>query len=205
MNFEDFKGPAKEWIQTRTRQLQESKSYTQIRERYEGLSDRTQKLIQYSLIFLFFLFLYSIPAGFLDSASEQMEFFSENRKLSQGIIKSLSSSPTSPSYSLPSSQLKMEVERVLTQQSILDNQAQISISNKKIPNSIAPSSFRKNVLKATINEINLQQAVILAEKLDEIKGSRLVNLSMMASDKDPHFFKVDYDLVSLSKSIKGGL
>ena len=119
-------------------QLENSESYINLKQRYEGLSPTAQKSIRYGFVFCLLYSIYSIPSSYTSSAREKLSFFRENRELTRQMIQAsrITGSGTQPiSSTMTMDQLKsrvntrMDYEQLLTEQKKILNQSERRFQN----------------------------------------------------------------------------
>lgn len=201
MDFEIYKEQFIEAFNTYKGKLEDNSTYIQIKERYENLPPQWQKTVIYVSVFLVSYFIYSIPASFVSSADDKMEFFEENRQLTRDLIragriaKTVQLPPPAPSVD----SLKSQMDAKLTQERVLPEQKTSTSDLKEVAaKSIVPKSIKQSGVKASMKQLNLKQVVKLGESFNKINGTKLMNLAIQADAKDPHYFNADYEVALFS-------
>lgn len=199
MDFESLKEQLIERLNSYKTQVEDSEVYIRLKERYDNLQPQYQKAIKYSAIFFLVYFIYSIPSGFVSSASEKMEFFEENRLLTRELIragridKNVKLPPAPPN----ASSLAEEVDRVLSAETVLPEQKMSAVPQMNIASkTLVPKSIKQGGMKASIKQLNLRQVVRVGEGFSQITGSQLMNMAVQADSKDPHYFNVEYEVAT---------
>lgn len=205
MDLDIYKEQLVETFNTYRSRVEDNSSYIQLKEKYDNLPQNGQKAIVYGVLFLIVYFVYSIPASFVTSADEKLEFFEENRQLTRELIragrieKTVQLPPPAPS----TQSLQSQVEAKLSQERVTPEQKLNSQPIKNVAaTSIVPKSIIQNGVKTTIKQLNLKQVVKLGESFDDISGTQLMNIAIQADNKDPHYFNVDYEVASFSVPIE---
>lgn len=201
MDFEVYKEQLLEALKSYKNKIQDSDIYITVKERYDNLSPNIQKLILFSAVFFVVYFFYSIPAGLVSSAEEKMTYFSENRQLTRELIRAgridrtVKLPPPAPSFQDLESQVesKLKFERVLEEQKLTSTQL-----DKVATSAIVPKSIKQTGLKTSLKQLNLKQLIRIGEAMSEIPSSELLNLSIQADSKDPHYFNVEYEMAAFS-------
>ena len=200
--MESLKEYLVERFKTYRNQLENSEFYINLKQRYEGLSPTVQKSIRYGFIFCLLYSIYSIPSSYTSSAREKLSFFKENRELTRQMIHAsrTSSETQSISSTMTMDQLKSKVNTRIDYEQLLTEQTKDPRPiRKKVPKSILPAGNVKQFgLKAQVQKLTLKQWILLGEGLDSIENSRLFNLSLQADSKDPHYFNMEYEMISFS-------
>lgn len=157
MDFEVYKEQILERFETYKAQVQDSEVYIKLKEKYDTLSPNIQKAIKYGSAFLVVYFFYSIPAGYVSSAGEKIEFFEENRQLTRDLIRAgrvartVQLPPPAPSGSVLKTEVenKLQSERILPDQRAGVDEATAIASKKLVSKEIRQSGVRARVKKST--------------------------------------------------------
>ena len=199
MDFESLKEQFLERFNVYKSQVEESELYIRLKEKYDTLSPQMQKVIKITSSIVVAYFFYSIPARFVTSASEKMEFFEENRQLTRELIragrvdKGVKLPPSGPSATA----LQGRVDGILNAESVLPEQ-KMSVSPQEniASKSLVPKSIKQSGIKASIKQLNLRQVVRVGEALNDINSTQLMNISINADQKDPHYYSVEYEVAT---------
>lgn len=204
MDFSEQKEQIIEKFKETSQKISENDTVIQLVEAYKGLSPLVQKCLLAFVALIFVYVLYSIPSGYIASASDYEARFQENRDMIRGLFKTArmgsggSSSFTGQSYSTmkSSSEGKLRMERVMdTQQSGFLN------ADKALPRNAVPTAIRQEGMTISLKQLNIEQVAGLSEKLSSLHpNTKLAGLSVRATKADPHYFDVSYTLSSLSLS-----
>ena len=201
MDFEAYKEQFLESFNTYKNKVVESDLYIQLKERYDNLQPNVQTLIKVGASFLIIYFFYSIPASFVSASQEKMEFFNDNRDLTRNLIRAgrIDRHMPFPPPATSSSSMQSAVESKMRSLLVLPEQ-KLSLGPKS---DVASKSFvHKNViqngLQAKFKKLTLKQAIKIAETMENVRGSELINLSIIADKEDPHYFNVEYEMASFS-------
>ena len=206
MNFDDLKDQLKEKIQEIWNKIQESESYITLKERYDNLSPNIQKTVQIGVIVFVVYFIYSIPAGFVTSANERMDYFEENRTLTRDLIRAgrIARTTTMPPPAPDYTSLQQQVDSIMLRERVLAEQKKAVTPNNNIaPANLVPKSIQQTGLRANVNQLNLKQTIKIAEDISEINSSELINLYIQADNKDPHYYSVTYEVSAFSVPLSG--
>ena len=201
MDIESIKEQALDRFFEIKNKVQDSELYIRAKQGYDDLSPEIQKVVKYAAIVLAVYSVYLIPASYVASAEEKMTYFEGNRQLTRELIRAgriartVQMPPVAPSPASLSSQVdaKLKQARVLPEQ-----KANVQPVDKVASNKIVPSSIQQSGVKATVQSLNLRQVIEIGESLNEISGSKLMNLAIQADQKDPHYFHVDYEIAAFS-------
>lgn len=199
MDFESLKEQFMERFEAIKTQVQDNEIYIKLKERYDGLQPNVQTLIKFGTIFFVAYFFYSIPAGYVTSAGEKMEFFEENRELTRDLIRAgrIAKTVKLPPPAPQASQLTTQIEGKLKMERVLDSQkGNIGPATNVASKSLVPKSIKQSGVKATLKQLTIRQTVKLGESFNQINSSKLMNISIQADAKDPHYFNVDYEIAA---------
>lgn len=201
MDFESLKEQITETLSQYWDKIQDSDLYIKLKERYDTLPPNGQMAILWGAGLFVVYFFYSIPAGYVSDAQEQLIYFEDDRQMVRELIRAgrIERTVQTPPPAPGQVQLQSQLESKLTQERILPEQkTAMNPVDKVAPNSIVPKSIEQQGIKTTIQKINLRQVVKLGESLDGIDSTKLMNISIQADQDDPHYFNVDYELASFS-------
>ena len=201
MNFEDLKDQLREQFQELWAKIQENELFIQLKERYDGLTPEVQKIINFTSIAIVVYFIYSIPASFSSSSSTYEENFIENRQLTRDLIRAgrltrdLKMPPPAPDFP----QMQSNIERILTENLVLEEQkSSLTQKNDVAGTDLVSKSFNQTGARVVVKKLNLKQLVKIAEDVSKMPSSELINMSVQADTKDPHYFNVDYEVAAFS-------
>lgn len=208
MGLEDIKEQFKEKWDDALSKISESDTFIQISERYNNFSPLVQKVIQITIIFFTGYFVYSIPAGFISSASEKEARFVQSRQL----IRELTRTARNPLIAanqfngLEIEEMRARLEETALKLQVLDTQKGTATNTlKPLPSSVVPNAVKQNGLTYEFKKLTLRQAVAMSEQISSLhKNTKLAGVSIDADAEDPHYFNVKYTLSSLSLPLKGG-
>ena len=65
-----------------------------------------------------------------------------------------------------------------------------------ISKTLVPKSIKQSGVKANLKQLTIRQAIKLGESFNQINSSKLMNISIQADAKDPHYFNVDYEIAA---------
>lgn len=203
MDIESLKENFTKKITIYKAQLEDNEIYSRLLEGYENLSPTVQKFISYSFLLFIIYGIYSFPSSYIVESKEKLEIFEENRKLTKDMIRAghIEKTLPTPPASLSTSQLKSEVKnKIKAQQIITEQQKETSVLSKVSNPSLLPKKVKQTGLQINIEKLNLKQLVRLGEAFDSIKGARLMNMTIEADKKEPHYFNVQYEVAGFSVS-----
>lgn len=201
MDFETLKEQFLEQMRGYRAKIQDSELYIRLKERFDNLPPQGQQGIIYGGIFVALLFIYSFPAGFVSAAKEKIGYFDENRQLTRDLIRAgrIARTIQLPPPAPPVEMLKTQVEDRLLIEKVMPEQKQgVNPTAEVADKAMVPKDIDQSGLKATIKQLNLKQLVRIAESMNTIDGTHLINMAIVADAKDPHYFNVDYEMAAFS-------
>jgi hypothetical protein len=199
MDFEALKEQFLERFHAYKSQIQDSQIYISLKERYDTLTPQMQNVVKYSALVILVYFLYSIPASFVASANEKMQYFSEDRQLTRDLIRAgrIAQTVQLPPPAPSASALTSQVEQVLQTEQILPEQKMSSTQKTDVASkSLVPKSIQQSGVRVSLKQLNLRQVVRVGEALNQINSSQLMNIAIQADAKDPHYYVVDYEVAA---------
>ncbi len=181
--------------------VEDSELYIGLKDRYDNLSPNAQIGVKIAASLMTLFVLYSFPAGYLTTANEKIEMFEENRQLTRDLIRAgriastIQLPPMAPTIDSLTSQINSAIdnEHVLAEQ-----KGGVIAKQDVVQKSIVPKAISQTGVKAILKKLNLRQLVNLGESLEQIQGSKLINIAVLADSSDPHYFDVDYEVAAFS-------
>ncbi len=206
MTLDDIKEQLKEKWDEYSSKVTESDTFIQISERYNNLSPLVQTLLLASLAFVAVYMVYSVPAGFIESAQEKEARFAESRHLIRGLTRSARNPVISPEQfrGLEFEEMRSKIDAVASRIQVLDTQKGTVVNNPKpLPNTVVPPAIKQNGLTYEFKKLTLRQIVALSEQISSLhSNTKLAGVTIDADAEDPHYFNVKYTLSSLSLPLK---
>ncbi len=199
MDFEALKEQFIERFQAYKSQVEDSAVYITLKDRYDTLNPNMQNVVKYASLFFVIYFFYSIPASFVSSASEKMEFFEENRAMTRELIRAgrIAQTVQLPPPAPTASALTSRVNQVLEREQILPEQKMATTQKNTVASkSLVPKAIKQSGVKVSVKQLNLRQLIRVGEALNQIDSTRLMNIAIQADAKDPHYFVVDYEVAA---------
>ncbi len=198
----DLKDQLRERWQAVSERVQENALYNNIIEKYEAWPLIAQRALWISLIAGAFLFLFSIPYSFLDSASQHLADFEERRVLIRELLKSSRASrEMTPVISGPSSSdLKNQITNVLKMANLIPEQiAAISDTDAPEMQSLTPKGISNSSLSVQLKKLNVRQIADLGFEFGKIHPAvKLVSLELTAARDIKNYFDATFKLTSFS-------
>lgn len=200
MNFEDIKDQLKEKSFEYWEKIQESDTYIQLKDRFEGLSPIMQKSVMGIVIFLVLYFFYSIPGDYVTASDESLGYFTDNRHTIRDLFRVNREAKSVTKYPQPmaSDALASEIKAYLNIEKIAPEFYK-GTSTIQAPGKppVAPGGVDQEGVKVVVNKLNLKQLRGLGESLSAISPvTKLLDMSVVADEKNNHYFDVEYTLSS---------
>ncbi len=201
MNINDIKDQISERVDIIWEQLQESPAFNNLREKFEVLPQRTQKLITFgSLGFIAFLFAL-IPLSFFSSSSVYVEEFDTNRTLIRDLISSSAQDDFRSPSPLTYDSLARKIDSRINGFQLLETQKTKAKPGNSFNAEYIPKRISQVNASVKFVKLNLTQVVNFGHELLEItEGVKLIGLNMVANPEDDHYYDVEYDLAHFSFS-----
>jgi hypothetical protein len=201
MDFESLKEQAIDRFFELKNKVEDSEVYIRLKERYDNLNPNAQLGVKIVSGIIALLLIYSLPASYLSSAREKMEYFEDNRQLTRDLIRAgrsartLQLPPSAPSQEV----LTNMVDSALEREKVLPEQkAGTTPKSDIVEKSIVPTTINQIGLKTSVKKLNLRQVIKIGESLHQTRGARLMNIAIQADSKDPHFYNVDFEVAAFS-------
>lgn len=202
MSLNDLKEQLSDQAKDLAEKITSSSLFNQLKEKYDLLDTKVQKVIIYSCITMLILMLINIPLSYYESANSFLERFSDRRVIMSDLLNiqvELDNAPKAPSYMTPDS-LKIRVEQKLSELAL--NQEQIvavdSIEGDESENSqIIPSSVMAGGVIVQLSKINLDQILNIGVIMQNLaRHLKLLDLNISAHPEDPHYYNASFKLIN---------
>lgn len=186
--FEDLKQKmAEQWKNLESRIL-ESNSFNHLKEKYQSLSLRRQKLIRYSALFLVFSALAYLPLSYFLSSTAYWREFKDKQDISLDLLR-MRNKIASSVFRYSWVQLKMQIRRTAEKYSDVD----LKIEDKESVFS-GGESVQQVDFKIRMDHLNVKQAVRLGVELHDLPQTRLEAVTMEENKAHPKHYDVTYQL-----------
>ncbi len=183
-------------------QIQENPSYTNIKEKYEGLSPMGQKASLFGTVVVLLLLVMSIPMAYYSSASNNVEQF-ETKK---GLIRELfhlqhatSELPPLP-LGVTSSDLVSQAKAKLDGARLQADQIKlVQAYDHALPGVTKP--IIQNAVEVSLLKLNLTQIKEIGVSLQNLPNVKMISLDVEASEPalpGLHYFNAIYRLTNFS-------
>ncbi|MES2769744.1 MAG: hypothetical protein V4596_11425 [Bdellovibrionota bacterium] len=198
--FDQLKDP----VLARWDQFQESDTYISLREKYDNLPVRGQKLVVFLAFFMAFLVVFSIPYVWHSSSQDSVAEFEDTKFTIAELLEVSQEIKNIPpqSLGLTSADLKMRVDRVLTEKGLTKEQI-TSLSETQFTNpqgsTLIPPQINATGIETHLKQLTLKQIVDIGYELDRISPLvKVLNLEMKATEADVHFYDVQFRVSSFN-------
>ena len=180
-------------------QFLESSLYNSLREQFDALPIKTQRLIILGTSILVVLTLLTIPYGYWSSSWDHMTNFETHRGLMRNFLKAVRFKQENPAFPLqmPAQALQSRVDEVLREMNLTPEQiGPISpVSNRS---TIVPPGVRSEGLDVELKKLNILQVLDIGHRLQTLDASlKMLGLSVQRSPQQSHYYDVSFRIVSL--------
>lgn len=207
MNFQDLKEQILENLKTNWQNFQETTFYVTLKEKFDDLSPRNQKLIITVSLFLFIYVLLSLPIAWIQSKSSEVAYFEEKRNLTRDLLHLNQEMATAPDArpEIHPPAIANQLQSILQEANVPQDQI-INIQQLQdatIDNStMIPKGIKQEGVLATLSQLTLRQIVDIGFRIENnINGTKLTSIDIKASNENSHYYDVMYRIVSFLSSI----
>lgn len=207
MNFDDIKEKLKsEWQKTADK-IQDNALFIRIKEKYENLSPRAQKITVLGLATLAVLSLASFPLGYYGQSESTLEEFTASRDLLRDLFKAQREISMTPKPAMPPdlSAIQAEIENKITVMKLLPEQNRGSHNPQDLNSftTLIAGNLLKGGLVFEFSKLNLRQIVDLGTTISRISPSvKMTGMEITESEptnpKMKGYFNVIYRLAALA-------
>ncbi len=207
MNFQDLKEQILENLKTNWQNFQETSLYVTLKEKFDDLSPRNQKIIMTVSLFLFIYILLSLPIAWIQSKGSEVTYFEEKRNLTRDLLhlnQEMATAPDArPEVHPPA--IANQLQSILQGANVPPDQI-INIEQLQdatIGDSrMIPKGIKQEGVLATLSQLTLRQIVDIGFRIENgIEGTKLTSIDIKASNEDSHYYDVMYRIVSFLSSI----
>lgn len=200
MNIDELK----ERLQTEFKQLwdrvQDSSLYNQLRDRYENLSPRKQRLVIVGFAALISFLILSVPFSYWSEASLNVTAFEDRRDLVRRLLSASREAADVPEIPMAPAmeQAKVDVDSYLQELQLLPEQIK-SVEVGAVNSSLIPTNLTKGGLTVQLNKLNIRQIIDIGYKLKSLSPSvKMTSLQINPNREDARYFNVVYQLLALA-------
>ncbi len=201
--LDDLKEKLSEQMKTAWSRFQELPLYLDLKERYDNLPGKSQKLVLSGGIAVALVILLSFPLGFLWTSSDNMRFFEEAREVTRELLevereaKSVASLPQPPSLMVLRTSVQGLLQRLqLSPEQILPLEDMVQVE----PANVLPDGVQAQGIKVKLAKLNLRQVTDIGSQLESQlqTGVNIWSFSMQKNSELPEYFDVEYSLVTFA-------
>ncbi len=200
MNFDDIKDQLLSIWRRILERIQDTPTYTQLKDRFDVLSPRGQKLVVLGGVMIVFAFALILPLSWLSEASDTVSAFEDRRSIVRELLKVSREASEVPNIPMapPISALKLEVESRVKEANLIDGQLK-SVDQVEAPSSLIPADKSAGTVMVSVEKINLRQLIQMGTRLTQISPSvKMTDLEIVANREDAHYFDVIFRLTALA-------
>lgn len=200
MNFDDIKDQLLSIWRRILERIQDTPTYTQLKDRFDVLSPRGQKLVVLGGVMIVFAFALILPLSWLSESSDTVSAFEDRRSIVRELLKVSREASEVPNIPMapPISALKLEVESRVKEANLIDGQLK-SVDQVEAPSSLIPADKSAGTVMVSVEKINLRQLIQMGTRLTQISPSvKMTDLEIVANREDAHYFDVIFRLTALA-------
>lgn len=200
MNLDDLKEQFQALGQKISDQLQEVPVFVQLKERFDGLTPASQKMVVFGGIVAAWLFVLSIPWGWKSESGYYVENFETRRTLIRDLLKASREAAQVPNVppAPPDETLRVDVESRLQSMNVGPEQI-ASIETSTGGSNLIPADRSSGLLDVNLKKLNVQQVVQAGTQLSRISPSvKMTAIEMIANKEDARYYDVKYRLIALA-------
>jgi hypothetical protein len=192
-------------MQATLARVEESAAWSQLMERYQGLTPNVQKLSLAGAGALGALLLFMFPWIFFSSSQTSLMEFEDKKQLIRDLYRYSHAASTLPMAPIPVSagDLHNAIQSVLGNQSpsLLPEQtvAITDFDNSKAKSAALAQGLTQNGVMVSLSRLNVDQLVKIGSQLQDLRPTvKMVGLKVQATAADPHYFDVTFKMVAFS-------
>lgn len=205
MDFSSLKEQLKDQFKELWDRIQESSLYIELKEKFELLPSRIQKLIIVGASLVLGFFLFSFPYGNLSESWLYEEYFAENRGLIRDLLrasttlKETSPLPTSASAAAVESQVRQVIQELRITPEQVGNIQVVPGANTKL----ATSAVNEEAISVQLKMLNLRQVTELSHRLQSLgSGIQPMSLQIQRSAGQTHYYDVIFRIFQFSLNLE---
>lgn len=200
MTVEDLFEQIQSALQPVLDKVQETPTYNQLKDRFDGLSLTGQRGVVAAAIIFSFLIVLSIPYGWYSDSETTVEEFNLRRETLRDLFrtsKELSDTPSIPVA--PSAEaLRMDLENRLRELDVLPEQIINVSANESSSSRLIPHQRSSGGLTAQLKKLNLDQIVHIGTALSQMGVAvKLTGLRIEANAEEAGYFDATYTVATL--------
>jgi hypothetical protein len=199
MNLADLKDKLQAALKQVYEKIIESSLFIKAKDSYSNFTPAVQKLIQIAAFALVAIFLFYSPINELSTSAENLDQFSQYRKLTKELFQiSRDASSTVSNIPIPpdSQSLMARVKSELDQARLNPDQIK-SILQASVDKGL-PEHLNQGAVDVQLANLNLKQIVDIGYKLQNMNPSiKMQNVFIEANAKDPRYYDVTFKMAIL--------
>jgi hypothetical protein len=188
----------------RWEQFQETDTYISLRDRYENLSPRNQKIAIYTFFAFLFLIAFSMPYSWFSVSRDSVSMFEETKDTIQELLQVSQESKSLPAdgQSIGADEVKSRVEKILGEKGISKDQI-VSVVQGQFVNPqgsiLLPAQILAAGVDVNLHKLNIKQVVDLGYEFDHIAPLvKILNMEIRADKDDVHYYDANYRVSTFS-------
>ena len=175
----------------------ESNTFNVLKEKYQSLNLRQQKIIKYLFVFVIFVSVVYLPMSYLFSSVSSWTDFKQKYILALDLLQVRNK--RSSFFYLSEEDLQIKINRMIGKYSVDD--FEVVASNQAFPKA---KSIRQVNFSVDLKNLNIKQAVKLGTELNALPQMRLSEISLEESVEYPKHYDIAYKLEAfVSRSGRG--
>lgn len=199
MAFENVRAQLSEELSGLWSRFRESSAYNSLRERFEQLPLRIQKLIIASGVAFAILLALMIPYGFVESSSGQIASFEETKLLIRELLGASRNQDREPlTQGLIGEFLVSRIDIALKTAGLIPEQITpaTELPASAAPN-LAPPGVKQFAAQVALKKLNLKQVVDIGYNLQTLNPSvKVIGVEVKESPGVKAYYDVNYKLLS---------
>ena len=177
---------------------QESPLYNTLKEKFEALPSRSQKITIFGAIALVIFLVLSIPFSYISVSKTNIEAFEQDRSLIKRLLKTKQAQNLPKMPNIETTRLKTQIEALLKRSNLLDEQID-DIKDVPSPSPFITNKVKQSGLDVFLKNLNLQQIKDIGFELQKINpNAKLTGLNINASKDKENYFYVVFSLKNIS-------
>lgn len=198
MAFEELRERLKDEWQKSLEKAEESRVYTELKDRYENLTPVQQKIMLGVTIGTVLLVLFSIPYSSFSTSEDSLFEFTEKRQLIRDLLRTSKEAKESPEIPVPPAveDLRAQAEGMLTTAQLLPEQI-AGVTAEGPHGGIVNGQLVSGNVRVAANQLNLRQIVDLGHEFSSISPSAKLKDLQITASKEPGYFDVVYRILVL--------
>ncbi|MEC9284139.1 MAG: hypothetical protein VX642_15595 [Bdellovibrionota bacterium] len=200
MNLDDIKEQFFEQLNAYKERIQDTPAYNQIKERYDDLPPRNQKIVLISGGLLVIYIVLSIPLGSLSEASSKIDKYESTKSTLASLRKvsdQMSAIPNPPSAPASSS-LSNSIKSMILSEGIAEDQIastqSFSEENTGQFKSV-PKSAEITGVRVSLKKLNIKQITSLLYKAQrQSRPAKITHLQMNPEGSEAGFFNLNFEI-----------